>query len=262
LQDFQNQACVAAKANKLNGDASDDQTGGWLIDTSHTTIFSWLSSFGAEIITPDGEDYQFNTPAATEAFTFLKELYDAGCAWEAQYSDPKDAFAERKALFITLPLIDLPQLEETMLEAKNQDFWSVLAFPAQQRKPLIDLYGPSYAMFSESQEERLAAWLLIKWLVAPEQQAQFIEARGSYPTRNSVLQLLSNYRKDHPQWLQAVEFIPDAVSEPALLSWDDVRWMLEDVGSQLFRYYYTADRIPLTLDLMNETAEELQQQMP
>jgi ABC-type glycerol-3-phosphate transport system substrate-binding protein len=117
-------------------------------------------------------------------------------------------------------------------------------------------------MFAESQEERLAAWSLIEWLVAPEQQAQFIEARGSYPTRNSVLPLLSNYGKDHPQWLQAIDFIPDAVDEPSLLSWEDVRWMLEDVGSQLFRYYYTVDRIHLTLDLMDETAEELQQQEP
>lgn len=262
VQEFQNQACVAAKVNKQNTDPTDDRTGGWLIDTSHSTVFSWLSAFGAEITTPDGKDYQFNTPAAAEALTFLKDLYDSGCAWEPQNTDPKEAFAERRALFITLPLIELPQLQESMLTAENQDIWSVLAIPGKNRDPLIDLYGPFYAVFAESQEERLAAWLLIKWLVAPEQQARFIEARGSYPTRNSALQLLRKYAKENPQWLQATEFIPEAVSEPSLVSWDDVRWMLEDVGSQLFRYYYTADRIPLTLDLMDETAEELQQQDP
>lgn len=261
-QDFQEQACAAAKANKLSNEAGDVRTGGWLIDISHATIFSWLSAFGAQITTLDGKDYQFNTPAAEEALTFLKELFDAGCAWETQFSDPKDLFSERSALFITLPLIELPLLEESMLRAGNLDRWSVLAFPAKNREPLIDLYGPFYTMFAESEEEKLGAWLLIKWLIAPEQQARFIEARGSYPTRNSALQFLSVYGSDHPQWLQAVEFIPDALMEPTLVSWDDVRWMLEDVGSQIFRYYYTVDRIPLTLDLMNETANDIQQQDP
>jgi hypothetical protein len=36
-----------------------------------------------------------------------------------------------------------------------------------------------------------------------------------------------------------------------------VRWILNDVGTQIFRYYFTPDRIPATLELMDETAAEL-----
>ena len=44
---------------------------------------------------------------------------------------------------------------------------------------------------------------------------------------------------------------------PGLKSWKVVRWILGDVGTQIFRYYFTPQRIPATLELMDETAAEL-----
>jgi hypothetical protein len=37
---------------------------------------------------------------------------------------------------------------------------------------------------------------------------------------------------------------------------------LGDAGTQLFRYYFDADRIPATLALLDATAEELNRQGP
>jgi hypothetical protein len=36
-----------------------------------------------------------------------------------------------------------------------------------------------------------------------------------------------------------------------------VRWVVSDVGTQMFRSYFSADRIPSTVELLAETAAEL-----
>jgi hypothetical protein len=99
--------------------------------------------------------------------------------------------------------------------------------------------------------------LLAKWLSAPEQQARFIQASGTFPTRASTLDLLESFATDQPQWASAQELLTKSRSEPTYASWSVVRWVVGDVGTQIFRYYFTGDRISATLELMDETAAEL-----
>ena len=68
---------------------------------------------------------------------------------------------------------------------------------------------------------------------------------------------LDSYASQNPQWAAAQELLAVAQPEPGLESWKNVRWILGDVGTQIFRYYFTSDRIPATLELMDETAAEL-----
>jgi ABC-type glycerol-3-phosphate transport system substrate-binding protein len=112
-------------------------------------------------------------------------------------------------------------------------------------------------MFSGTAEEDLAAWLVIKWLAAAEQQADFVTANGSFPTRSSAMEFLSAYASENPQWASAQDLLGNARAEPNLISWNVVRWVVSDVGTQIFRYYYTPETIPATLELMEETAAEL-----
>ncbi|MGB3903793.1 MAG: hypothetical protein WBB22_02635, partial [Anaerolineae bacterium] len=65
-----------------------------------------------------------------------------------------------------------------------------------------------------------------------------------------------------PQWATALELLDHAQPEPGLGSWKTVRWVLGDVGTQIFRYYFTPDRIPITLELMDETIAELHELTP
>ncbi len=71
------------------------------------------------------------------------------------------------------------------------------------------------------------------------------------------MDFLADYASENPQWAAAQELIAHARPEPGIQSWKEVRWVLGDVGTQIFRYYFTPDRIPSTLELMDETAAEL-----
>jgi multiple sugar transport system substrate-binding protein/sn-glycerol 3-phosphate transport system substrate-binding protein len=255
--EFLEQACAAARANSSHDLPQDDGTGGWLIDTTPSGVLSWIHAFGSSVTLPDLNGYQFNSPQTAESFQFLKDLFDQGCAWELLESPAEVEFANRRALFITGSLADATYQSSEFDRAENNDTWTVLGFPSPSGEAVIDVYGPSFVIFAGTPQENLAAWLVIKWLSSSEQGAKIAAARGTFPTRASSLDHLDSYASENPQWAAAQELLAVAQPEPGLESWNVVRWILGDVGTQLFRYYFTPDRIPATLELMDETAAEL-----
>jgi ABC-type glycerol-3-phosphate transport system substrate-binding protein len=261
-EEFKEQACAAAQAINLDAEPANNGRGGWAINTAPAAFLTWLYAFDSQVLAPGGDAYQFDTPESEAALSFLKDLYDSGCAWEGSDDNPLPEFASRQALFATLPLSDLPSLADELARAENQDQWAVIGFPAEGAQPLLTVYGPSFALLGASPEEQLASWLLVKWLASPEEQARFITASGTFPLRTSVSDLLKPYGVAHPQWAQAKALLPSASTEPGLASWSVVRWALGDVATQVFRYYFTADRIPATLALLDETAAELHARFP
>jgi ABC-type glycerol-3-phosphate transport system substrate-binding protein len=263
-------AWAAALPNRLDADPENDRTGGWVVNTSPGGMLGWMQAFGSEVVPEDGDGYRFDTPQTAAALSFLKDLYDNGCAWKLDRSDTADGFAQgefapaefaaRQALFATGSLADLPAQAAAMESAGNGDEWTVIAFPSPGGQPVIDIYGPAFAVFENSEAEQLASWVFVRWLAHPEQQAQLAAAGNTFPLSAAAADALAEYAADHPQWAAALALLPYARSEPAAASWSSVRWVVADVGTQLFRSYFTADRIPATLELMETTAAELHEQ--
>ena len=256
-EEFKEQACQAARANNVNDLPADDGSGGWLINTTPSGILSWMYAFDSQVVQSDGSGYHFNTPQSENALLYLKEVFDEGCAWEVLESPAEVEFATRKALFITGSISDLAYQTSEIDRIGSDDTWTVLGFPSPEGGQVIDVYGPSFAMFAGTPEENLATWLVIKWLSSAEQQAKMIKSSGTFPMRSSTMGFLADYAGENPQWAAAQELIALARPEPGLQSWKEVRWILGDVGTQIFRYYFTPDRIPSTLELMDDTAAEL-----
>jgi multiple sugar transport system substrate-binding protein len=271
-EQLKEQACAAVQANLADEDVENDGTGGWIVNTTPHSLLSWLYAFGSQVSLPDGGGYRFDSPQSAEALAFLKDLFDSGCAWKTRQSDAGEGLAEgefveaefaaRQALLITGSLGDLSHQTAALEAAGNEDDWTVIAFPSPEDQPAIVVYGPSFAVFRSSPAEQLAAWLLARWLVSPEEQAHFVAAGGTYPTRQPAVQELRDYAENQPQWAAALDLIPLARPEPRYESWSVVRWVIGDVGTQVFRSYFTADRIPATLELMEETAAELHSRYP
>lgn len=255
--EFKQQACAASQASRSGGDPSTDGTGGWAIDTSPSAVLSWMYAFGVPAVHPAGRGYLFDTPEAEQALVFLKDLYDSGCAWLVEGDSAESEFASRLALFVAASLADLPYQSVAFELAANEDEWTVIPFPSVEQQPVITTYGPSVAVFSSSPPEQLAAWVFVKWLVSPAIQAEWVETSGLFPVRASALGYLDNYTAAHPEWSAASQLLPYARTEPGFPSWRTVRWAVSDVGTQTFRSYFTADRIPATLKLLDETAAEL-----
>jgi multiple sugar transport system substrate-binding protein len=264
-QQLIDQVCAAARANQQDGDPDNDGTGGLLLSTHYSPMLGWLGGFGAAVYDPSvrsGSPYAFESQAVVEAFTFLRSLYDQGCAWLPEAPYPEQAFAGRRALLAATSLANLPLQTQAMARAGNSDRWMVLPFPSPDGQPVIDAYGPGFEIFASTPEEQLAAWILARWLVSPERHARLVEAAHGLPVRKGALAYLQEYQAGQPKWAAAQMYTVLGRAEPVERSWKTVRWALSDAASQLFRSYFTLDQAPSLAKFLDQTADELHANPP
>jgi ABC-type glycerol-3-phosphate transport system substrate-binding protein len=196
-----------------------------------------------------------------DAFTFLRELYDEGCAWIADSQYPDNEFADRLGLFAAGTLSGIPYQADAFQQTDNDDQWTVIPYPSSEDKPVISVYGPSLVMFPSKEPEQLGAWMFIKWLTKPQNQVRMIEKTGSIPLDATTLMLVETIDGTQPQWSASIKQLQTTalagVSEPDHQSWRIVRWAVSDAATQLFRYYFTIDKVPELVKFLHQTANDL-----
>ncbi|HEY5268947.1 MAG TPA: extracellular solute-binding protein [Anaerolineales bacterium] len=269
--EFRQQACAANASFRTDTNPQNDGYGGWIVDTDWQTTYSWLLAFGGGVVVPvpappestgagggvvDGNAYGFRTDPNLAALQFLKGLFDKNCAWLSTEPTPFDSFAGRSALFVSGDLAEVPMANESMSRLNNTDEWTLVPFPGTTGSVLVT-YGPSYSVLKSTPEKQLAAWLFARWLLSPENQAQWVEATGLFPLRTSVLDRIGPYRTASPQWDAAVGDLSLAQGVPQLASWRKVRYVLEDGTKGIFRTNVPVDQIPSVLTEMDSTAKEI-----
>lgn len=251
--EFRTQACRAHDAMTKDEFAENDAMGGWIVDTEPMTAYSWMLAFGGSVL--EENNYRFLTPNNIDAFKFLRELSESNCAWQGA-ADPIASFANREALFITVDLGDLPAVARAFASVDNRDTWVVLPFPNEEGGSAA-VYGSSYVILNSNDEDQLAAWLFIRWLLDNEQDARWVEATHLFPLRDSTLSLLGDYEKTHPHWKQALGLIPQGELQPPLGSWRTIKVMLGDGFAHMYRVNVSSGQVAAILAQMESMAKEL-----
>jgi multiple sugar transport system substrate-binding protein len=253
-QEFREQACKANLSMRADSDPQNDGRGGWLIDTHPITAFSWLLAFGGGAQESSG--FRFLTPPNIEAARFVKGLSEDGCAWKTQNLEPLTRFVDRSALFATASLDDLPDLARAFASAGSTDDWTVLPFPGAERSVMV-VYGSSYILFDSQGADQLAAWLFVRWLLSPENQADWVNSAGMFPLQASTMGLLGDYAAGHPGWAEAVKLLPQGRSTPQLAAWRTVRVALGDGFSFMFRVDTPVGQVPSMLAQLDAVVTDL-----
>ncbi len=216
--EFQQQACAAAAANG-------DGTGGWAISTDASVTLAWLRAFGAAELA--GEGYAFDTVETRAAFSFLRGLVTAGCAWQPGTAYPNAEFANRQALFISANSLSIPAQAELLAAAD----WQVIAYPCEGAncQPALPLHGLEFALLDAPLETQVAAWTFLHYFLQPEQQSGWQAASNSLPlSAESPAPLLTQTR-------EALELARAyGQPEPARPSWTIVRGVLADAARLLY----------------------------
>lgn len=263
-QQFANQACASAEALRKDETDENDLYGGWIASANYAASLSWIYSYGGKIIEDEStgaeNPYRFSTPQTAESFAFQRDLYDGQCAWFDEAAGVEMAFAQRKGILASGSVMGIPYQAELMRQAGRGDEWTVIPYPAPAgASPVMVIYGPSYYLLRSSPERELASWLFVRWLSQPKQHVQMVEASGSFPIRQGELTGLEAYRQRYPAYVAALALLPGARPEPALASWEQVRWALNDATTQLFRPYFKVDQIPTMLEYLDKTVTALLQ---
>lgn len=252
--EFKQQACAANQAMRADNDPQNDGMGGWLVDTHWATGLSWLLAFGGGA--QEAQGFRFLTPKNIAAMQFVKGLSESNCAWQSQEEQPLDKFVERQALFAAASLEDLPDLARSFAARGNVDEWTVLPFPGPEEEVMI-IYGSSYILFTSDKTSQLAAWLFVRWLLLPENQADWVNSAGLFPLQASTMSELSDYAAGHPQWVEAINLLPQGRLTPQLANWRTARVALGDGFTFMFRVDTPVGRVPEILAQLDAVVTDL-----
>lgn len=255
--DFRKQACAANDSWKTDSDQTNDGFGGLVIENAMTdldspwTAYAWLRSQGSDVFT-DGK-FAFQTPETQKALGFLAELRGQGCAWLSIATSGYEALATHKALFVAGSLQNLR--DQRAAFAGLSDQWTVIPFPGSSATVIT--YGPDYVVLKSKESRQLAAWLFVRWMLSPENQARWARESGLFPMRTSSLALMDNIRNANPQWAAAFDLLPQAKTYPQSALWSKARLVLGDGFFQLFQLAPSETDINRTLKTMQSTVDDL-----
>lgn len=253
-QEFRDQACAAAKANLADDVTKNNGTGGWVFSTDSLAMLSWLKAFTGENLNAN-DAINFQAEGAQTAMEYLYDLYNQDCAWAGKQPTPYQYFSERYALFYSGTSRDIFLQEKENRTGGSQDDWELIAYPSDQYRPVVWVDGYSYALLGVDEDQALAGWLFLRYLLETENQAALVEATGALPLSNSVISALADYRTDHPAWEQALENLAMAQPVPAISSWPAAQAVSSDLAWQL-KFLASKESIP---GLLSEAQTILQE---
>ena len=241
------QACAANAA--LRAAAGATNQGGLLLNYEPTALIAWMLAFnGGFSGTVEGDAFHFDREENTRAFSYLREMVDDACAWVTETEDGHTAFANRRALFLSTTLAGVPWTVDAMTDTGSADRWLVLPYPKDNGAAQTLVHGPDLIMLPGTESEQLAAWVFMKWLSAPENNAAWLALSGYYPVRQSGL---------GTSWLQTADWIPNGSPLPAVASWPMVQWAVSDTARVLFAPLITINDIPAILTELDSLSSEI-----
>ena len=248
---FNAQTCAAGAALAHDNRIDNNGMGGWIINRSDLVLLSWLRGFGIADFPEQEMIYQYNQPQTIKAFTYIRKLFDEGCAWVSRNPTPYEYFANRQALIISADLNDLDPLESIMQIAGNEDQWVVLPYLSETGDPVVLPQGSSLGILRSSKAQELASWIFIRWLNEPDQQLEFAKANADLPVTNKLLSEFSNTRDE--KWQAVVAMMEYIQPAPRISDWRIARFVLPDAFFQTLQIHIMPDQFPEIVRLLDET---------
>ncbi len=251
-EQFREAAC-AATANRFSGATSDVAPIGYQLSTDASRFASWTFAFGGDIYDPEANQYTLNSEGAIAAVTFLKGLFEAGCAGEIfeRFGDQTN-FANGVTLFTVGSSSGLP-FYRSAVESGAKFNWSVDAIPHTTPEPVQNLYGASVSIPRTTPEGELAAWLFVKYYTQASVQAEWALASNYFPVRASSAESLSDYFESDPTYRTAFNLLPFTKAEPSVPGYDPVREEISRVLTSIITFSDTRE-VSEILSELNEFA--------
>ena len=183
-------ACAANAQWKADKDPANDGFGGLALDTDANwqSPLAWMNANrgSGKVLDPA----LFNDPQNLATLSTLQKLREDGCAWLPDQGTEQEQFAARKAILFTADLSALQSLASTMAQAGNTDSWRAMPYPGDS--PLLMTSGVNLAMMATESSKQKAGWLLTKWLLEPNQQADLADGVGIFPVNKEAMTMIAD----------------------------------------------------------------------
>jgi len=255
-EEFEEMTCKAVE-NPFSGATGEGDPMGYVYSIDASRFATFVFSRGGNIIGDGGDAYVFGEQAGVDTLTFWQSLTEKGCAAQAteRYGDQTD-FGNGMSLFTVGSISGLPYYGQAVDEGAGFA-WSVNPPPHSTAAPRMNIYGASQSLFVSTPEEQLAAWLFIKWMSEPEQQATWASSTGYFATRQSAVDLMSEYMDENPTYAKAFTFMGmDFGVESPVAGYDECRSAVSEMLTNVLDGADIAAELEVAVELCNEYLAE------
>jgi multiple sugar transport system substrate-binding protein len=234
---------------------------GYTIRTDASFVAAATFALGGDIFDYENDEYVYNTDETAYALEFMQDLLNRGCANRIteNYGDQND-FANQVNLFYIGSSSGLPYVRSAISESTAGEFeWTVAPIPYGDlgaTQPTQNIYGASVSIVASTPVEELAAWLFVRWMSEPEQQARWAMISNYFPVRASAAAGLTDYLAADPQYAAAFALLNSTKAEPPVAGYDVIREMLQN---QVFFAILDGADVRETLDSFTDEANEIYQ---
>lgn len=213
--------------------ASDPAEGryGFEFGMDSSLFVNMLAARDVPILNANGTAYTLGGGQGRVMLQFLKSLIQDQCAqWETEQGPLAD-FSAGQVLFTVGSTADLSTYHRAVDEGASFD-WSLSTLPYTTEDATVGVYGTGLTILPGAPKAQLAAWLFIKWLAEPEQQARWSRGAACLPTRRSALALMEDDLAEYPQYRLASQFLAHQwVTEPAVMAYPACR---AEIGRMIY----------------------------
>jgi multiple sugar transport system substrate-binding protein/sn-glycerol 3-phosphate transport system substrate-binding protein len=192
---------------------------------------SLLATQNIPILDPTAEVYTLGGEQGQAALQLLQDLINDSCAlWETETGIVAD-FTAGTILFAVGSTDELPTYQRIIAEGASFA-WNVSGLPYTTNEPLVGVYSTSTTILRRTPEKQLAAWLLVKWLAEPTQQARWALHTGCFPIRRAAFEEMQDFLEEHPQYNAAAQLLENEwVTEPGVTAYPVCR---AEIGRMLY----------------------------
>ncbi|MHB0968755.1 MAG: sugar ABC transporter substrate-binding protein [Thermoanaerobaculia bacterium] len=195
---------------------------------------------GAPIIA-DGRRGAFEEPRFARAYDFYLDFFNRGYSPKISHHEIANVYQQGAegwfAMYITGPW-NIGEFRRRMPpEAYAQ--WATAPIPSIDPKvfPGASTAGGSSLVLFKDSKKKEAAWKLIEYLSAPEQQIRFAGLSGNLPARRSAWN--SPVMHEDPRMEAFRVQLENAVPTPLVPEWEQIATMIFEIGEQTIRGRYT-----------------------
>jgi ABC-type glycerol-3-phosphate transport system substrate-binding protein len=219
--------------------ARDRKAGTWgcALAMEGPVLVNWIAGLGGALVDPASRDFLLDSPEAVAALSWLDDSIQNGYVYCTSEADTARAdFAAEKVLFTLGTTADLPAYAQAILSTKTKKprfEWAIVPLPHAGSEPTVSVQGSVISILRTTPRQQLAAWLFLKWLLRPENDARWVLATGALPLRKSTKDLpeMQAYLKQNAQYKAACQWLTYTQAEPAVPGWQEVRALLASAAA-------------------------------
>lgn len=231
-QELEEAARVLTK--DTNGNGQNDIYGLVLQNNVATDIAPWVWQTGGEHMSDEADTIFFDSENTKEAVSFISGLIDQDIARLAGEDGRSNIpFEQGRAAMTIASTSRIPSIRDNIVPGTN---WGIAPLPSHKED--VQLYfGTNVTMFNTpSPEEKLAAFMYLKYLINTENAAYWAMNTGYLPIRYSVLEMdeFKTFAKNNPIDVAALEGIENGRQGERMIGAMSALDILDEELQQLF----------------------------